>query len=110
MAKTLKAASGLDFLSDSALLAFIGYVILFIVVLLPLDWYVVDAGGKTRRVAYDVKERLFNILSILPIAALSVYTINCLMVGSCRTWSWINAIASFAFSLLVVAAILFFKP
>ncbi len=90
-------------ISPPALLALIGYAVLVAVVLIPLDMYVWDEDSQRyQRIRYSLSHRLFMVLYLsLPIF-LTVYNIQCVMTGDCRTWSWILAIVSFAMASLFV--------
>lgn len=76
-------------LSTPAYIALIAYVILAITVLLPFEYPVEDEQGKTFIVEYNLPKRLIMILLMAIPIALSVYSINCMMVGQCTTLSYV---------------------
>ena len=85
-----------------ALLAMISYVILSFVILLPLN--------NTSDVGQAVKDTfwarvLLVIILLIPIA-LSVYSINCMVVGGCHIWAWVQGIiVAFWVLLFIIASI-----
>jgi hypothetical protein len=89
--------------SNPTILALVGYLLLLVVVLIPMDLFVWDE--RTQRylkVKYRLTHRLFMVLFLsLPIA-LTLYNIQCVMTGNCRTWSWLLAVCSFVMAALFV--------
>lgn len=79
--------SVLSSLSKPALLASIAYLILAFMIILPF-------GIKDEKAPkYDFGKRvLIVIIMIIPIA-LSIYSINCMVVGKCTVWAWVQGIA-----------------
>jgi len=90
-----------SYLSQQALLAVAGYILVIVAVMLPAQPTYYDDPETS----YNVSDRLLVILAMLIPMALSVYTINCLVVGSdglwCDKWSWINAAIVFVWSVLI---------
>jgi len=85
-------------LTKPALLAAISYVIMAFTIILPFnigDGYTYSFGYRT----------LLLLILLVPIA-LSVYSVNCMYVGKCYVWSWVNAIVLAAWVLLFVLAVL----
>lgn len=76
-----------------AIIAFVGYIILALVILLPFEIPVYDeTNDKTYIVKYDLGQRLVALLLMSIPIALSVYTINCMMGGQCLVWSYVTSI------------------
>jgi fumarate reductase subunit D len=99
------ALGGLE-LTHPAVVALVGYVALIIVVLLPFDMYTYDTQERRYvKVQYNFMYRLLLALLLMVPFFLSVYSINCMMVGDCQAWSWIVAILTiiWAFTIAVVA-------
>jgi hypothetical protein len=72
-------------------LALISYVILLALILLPIDLGAGvddDAGFKK----YTSGWLLVYVPLLLIFMGLQVYSINCMVVGNCFAWSWLNAI------------------
>ena len=92
-----------------AIIAFIGYIVLALVIILPFKYPVVDeATGEEYVVDYDFASRLIIlVLMAIPIA-LSVYSINCMMAGQCVIWSYIVAIIGIYWvALFVILAMIY---
>ena len=87
-----------------ALLAMISYVILSFVILLPLNnTYTNDAGQAVKDTFWA--RVLLVIILLIPIA-LSVYSINCMVVGGCHIWAWVQGIIiAFWVLLFIIASI-----
>lgn len=88
-------------LSKPAFIAAVAYMIMALVILLPFDLSKVD---ETQPKGYVFTERLFMLILLLIPVGLSVYSINCYVVGNCVTWSYINAIAVAIWVLMFVLA------
>ena len=85
-----------------ALLAMISYVILSFVILLPLN-NTSDAGQAVKDTFWA--RVLLVIILLIPIA-LSVYSINCMVVGGCHIWAWVQGIiVAFWVLLFIIASI-----
>ena len=95
-----------DYLSDPAKLAVLGYGILLLSILLPLNQMRMDETNNVEK-KYNLGERMFAILFMLIPIVVSILTINCISVGSakgglpCSILSWVNAISVFLWSALV---------
>lgn len=89
----------LSVLSKPAVLASVSYIILAFVVLLPLG-----VNDKDNKNTYSLSKRIAIVLIMLIPIALSIYSINCMMVGKCEIWSWVQAIAIALWVLLFVIA------
>lgn len=95
-------------LSRPAYLAAVAYMIMALVILLPFN---VSAGIQPElrelSTGYIFTQRLFIVILMLIPIALSVYSINCFVVGKCVKWSYINAIIIIIWVLLfVIGAVL----
>ena len=51
---------------------------------------------------YNFGQRLLLCLLLCIPFALSVYSVNCMMVGNCLWWSWIVTVATVLWALLVL--------
>lgn len=87
-----------------ALLAMISYVILSFVILLPLNnTYTNDAGQAVKDTFWA---RLLLVIILLIPIALSIYSINCMVVGGCHIWAWVQGIiVAFWVLLFIIASI-----
>jgi hypothetical protein len=88
-------------LSKPAFIAAVAYMIMALVILLPFDLSKVD---ETQSKGYVFTERLFMLILLVIPVGLSVYSINCYVVGNCVTWSYINAILVAIWVLMFVLA------
>ena len=85
-----------------ALVTLVGYAILVFIVLLPLDMYTYDEKtGKNVKQRYSFGYRFIIALLLLFPFLLSVYSVNCMMVGSCKTWSWIIALITLLWAIVI---------
>lgn len=88
-------AVSLTKLTTPAYATLIAYVILAVVILTPFEFPVYD--DRTQKqviVKYDFMQRLIMLILMLLPLALSVYSINCMIVGDCEMWSYIVAFLS----------------
>jgi hypothetical protein len=80
-------------MTSPAVVALVGYAILVFVVLLPVDMYTYDDQKKGyAKQRYSLPHRLLVVLLLLFPFLLSVYSVNCMMIGNCVAWSWIVAV------------------
>ena len=84
-------------LSTPAVIAAIAYAIICFIVLLPIQ-----PKNKEEQVNTNFGVRLLMVILLLIPFALSVYSINCMMVGNCVIWSYIQAIMIALWVLLVI--------
>jgi hypothetical protein len=85
------------------IIAFIGYIILALTVLLPFEYPVYDdSTDSTYIVKYDVWQRLVMLMLMSIPIALSVYSINCMMAGQCVMWSYVVSIVTLIWIALFV--------
>ena len=95
-------------LSRPAYLAAIAYMIMALVILLPFN---VSSGMQSElqelSSGYVFTQRLFIVVLMLIPICLSIYSINCFVVGKCVTWGYIHASVIIAWVLLfVIGAVL----
>lgn len=77
-------------LTGPALMTFIAAIVLGLVLLLPIDLQYFDhETNKVITNKYDMKQRLFMLFFMSIPLAIHIYTIQCMVVGKCMTWSWI---------------------
>lgn len=88
-------------LSQPALLASVSYLILSFAILLPLNQW------KTSPTKPPLIMRIFMLLIMIIPFSLSVYSINCMMRGGCKVWSYFQSIliAVWVFLFIVAALI-----
>jgi hypothetical protein len=85
-----------------ALVALVGYAILVFIVLLPVDMYTYDdKAEKYIKQKYSFPYRLLIALLLLFPFLLSVYSVNCMMVGNCVAWSWIVAVITILWAAII---------
>jgi len=97
-------------LSNPAYAVAVGYLMVLIVILLPFNVsQVMDPEvASAMSTKYNLGERLFLVVLMLIPFGLSIYSINCYVVGKCVTWSWINAVIILLWVILFVAGAVFF--
>jgi hypothetical protein len=89
-------------LTRPAYIAAVAYLIMAVVILLPFNVSnTVQPEFQELSTGYVFTQRLFIVLLMLIPIALSVYSLNCFVVGKCLTWSYINA------AIVVIWVILF---
>lgn len=89
-------------ITSPALVTLIGYAILVTIVLLPIDMYTYDEqSGQYVKQRYRFSYRLIVALLLLFPFLLSVYSVNCMMVGDCRVWSWIVALITLLWAVII---------
>lgn len=92
-------------ITTPAVVTLVGYAILVFLVLLPVDMYAYDDSAKKYvKQQYDFLQRLLLVLLLSFPFILSIYSVNCMMVGSCVWWSWIVAVVTLVWSVLVLAS------
>jgi hypothetical protein len=90
-------------LTKPAILAAISYAIMAFIILLPLDIGPYDPEF-TETKKYNFGYRLLLLVIMLIPIGLSIYSINCFVVGKCRVWSWINSISIALWVILFLTA------
>lgn len=90
-----------------AVVTLVGYGILILIVMLPVDMYNYDdKTGNYVKQKYSFWYRfLIALLLILPFA-LSIYSVNCMMTGNCTLWSWVVALLTLLWSVVIVVTTL----
>lgn len=96
----------MDFnLTRPAVIASIAYVIMAFIILLPFgNQYVFDPASPPPKQTLGFK-LLIILIMLIPIA-LSIYSINCMMVGKCVVWSYVQAIVIAIWVILFLTATL----
>lgn len=91
-------------ITNPAIVTLVGYALLVLLVLLPVDMYTYDEDTHAYvKQKYDFMQRLLLVLLLSFPFILSIYSVNCMMVGSCKWWSWIVAIVTIVWAMLVLA-------
>jgi hypothetical protein len=91
-------------LSKPAILASISYLVLAFMILLPFNSYKLDPEQPATKQTFGY--RLLVLFIMLIPFGLSIYSINCMMVGKCVVWSYVQAIAIAVWVMLFVFATL----
>jgi len=90
------------YFSKQAKLAILGYVLLSITFFLPLN----KTSDNKEKMPYNFTERLLSFLLMLLPIVISVYTINCMVLGinkgglPCTLLAWANSLSVFLWCLL----------
>lgn len=93
-------------MSYPAIITLVGYVVLLLIVMLPIDMFVFDKKqNKYVKQNYNFWYRLLFALLLMFPFLLSIYSVNCMMLGNCHLWSWIVAIVTLLWSVLLTVAI-----
>jgi hypothetical protein len=90
-------------LSRPALIAAVSFAIFAFILLLPINPKPKE-GEAAVKVPFSL--RLLIVILLLVPFALSVYSINCMMVGNCVIWSYIQAIMIALWVLFFIVSIL----
>lgn len=90
-------------LSRPAYIAAVAYMIMALVILLPFN---VSFSEESEQIstAYRFTQRAHMLMLLVIPIGLSIYSINCFVVGKCVTWGYVNAIAIVVWVLLFVLA------
>lgn len=100
--KSITVFDGLKITTPAAV-ALVAYLILVALVLMPFDMYSYDEQKQTYvKFQYSFAQRLLLVVLLIFPFLLGVYSVNCMMVGGCNLWSWIIAIATIVWSIIVV--------
>ena len=82
----------LTFLSTPAAIAMVSYLVLAVIILLPFEIPVQDEQtGQVVVYKYHFVERLLVVLILTLPVVLSIYSINCMVVGNCELLSYFIA-------------------
>lgn len=85
-----------------AIVTLVGYAVLVFIVLLPVDMYMYNREtGSMVKQDYSFGHRAIIVLLMIFPFILSVYSVQCMMVGNCKLWSWIVAIFTLLWAILV---------
>jgi predicted neutral ceramidase superfamily lipid hydrolase len=90
------------YFSKQAKLAILGYVLLSIAFFLPIN------NAEEEHIKYNLTERMGSFLTMLLPISISVYTINCMVVGvssggmPCNVLAWVNSLSVVVWSTLVL--------
>lgn len=88
-------------LSVPGVVALCGYALLFLIILLPIDMYSYDNKNSVyKKDKYHFGGRLILAILLAFPFLLSVYSVNCMVVGGCDIWSWIVAILTLLWSVI----------
>lgn len=94
-------------ITTPAVVTLVGYLILVVVVLLPFDMYAWDDKKSDYvRYRYDLPQRLLLLLLLMFPLLLSVYSVNCFVVGKCVPFAWIVASVTIIWAIAVIIAAL----
>lgn len=103
------AVAGLT-LTTPGVIALVGYLLLGFVVLMPFDMYTYDEqSNKYVKTGYSFGQRCLLLLILCLPFFLAIYSVNCMMVGNCKVWSWIVAGATLLWAVIVVLTTLYYK-
>ena len=82
----------MTYLSTPAVIAFVAYLVLALIIILPFEIPVKDdKTGEIVVLKYNFFERLLILLLISLPLAFYIYSINCMMVGNCEVLSYLIA-------------------
>lgn len=90
-------------LTKPALLAAVAYLVMALVILLPFNIGEYDPEYATTK-KYNLGYRMLLLLVMVIPIALSIYSINCFIVGKCVVWGWINSIVVCLWVILFITA------
>ena len=93
-------------LTRPAIIASIAYIILAFMILLPFPSSSTPLDDDQRPSKYNFGYRLLVLIIMLIPIGLSIYSINCMMVGRCAVWSYVQAVAIALWVMLFVIATL----
>jgi hypothetical protein len=81
-------------LSTPAYIALIAYIILSLTIILPFEYPMTNENNETVIIKYDVGQRLICLILMAVPIGLSIYSINCMMVGKCEVLSYVTSLIS----------------
>ncbi len=92
-----------------AIIALVAYLVMALVIILPFEIPVRDdITGQVVILRYNFVERLLTLLLMTLPIALSVYSINCMVVGSCDILSYLIAFLTVLWvAIMVVMAFMY---
>lgn len=108
--KQLLDTTALTKMSGPAYIVLVAYLAMAVIILFPFKFSTTDpaTGQVTEVKEYDLGLRVIAILFMALPVALSVYSTNCLVLGSCYLYSYVVAALTAVWVLLfVISAIAF---
>lgn len=91
-------------LTNPAYTAAVAYLVLIIIILLSPSSTLMQDTESNKSQTFSSK--ILSVILLLVPIALSIYSINCFVVGGCVVWSWIHAISVLLWVLLLVLALI----
>lgn len=91
-------------LTNPAYIAAVAYLVLIIVIIFTPASTVMVGTDETK--PQTVSQKIVSVILLLIPIALSIYSINCFVVGGCVVWSWINAVSVLLWVLLLVLVLI----
>lgn len=91
-------------LSKPAILASVAYLVMAFVILVPLDNRK-NCDPTKDSSCYNFGRRVLTLIIMLIPIGLSIYSINCMVIGKCIIWSWVNSVFIALWVLLFIVAI-----
>jgi len=89
-------------LTTPAIVTMVGYAIIVFIVMLPVDMYTHNNHTHQEvKQEYNFGHRLLIALLLLFPFILSIYSVNCMMVGNCTLWSWVIALVTLLWAILI---------
>lgn len=107
---TQQTSSFLGFnLYTPTIIAFIGYIILALTIILPFEYPITDErDGSVYIMKYNFMHRLLLLLIMTIPIILSIYTINCMVGGNCVLWSYVvSAMTIIWIAIFVISAMVY---
>lgn len=94
-------------ITPPAVVTLVAYLIMAFIILMPFDMYAWDdKQSRYVRYKYSISQRIFLLVLLLFPLLLSVYSVNCFVVGRCHIFSWIVATVTIVWALAVIIAAL----
>lgn len=90
------------YFSTQAKVAIVGYILLSIAFFVPVK------TPEEKEIKYNLSERVLSFIAMLIPIAISVYTINCMVVGvsdggiPCNVLAWLNSLSVFVWSFIIL--------
>ena len=91
-----------SYFSNQAKLAMLGYL------LLSISFFIPVRTPEEKEMKYNVSERVLSFVVMLLPIVISVYTINCMVVGvsdggvPCNLLAWLNSLSVFVWSFIIL--------
>lgn len=89
-------------MTTPAIVTMIGYAIIVFLILLPIDMYMYDSDvdGEVKQ-QYNFGHRVLMVVLLLFPIVISIYSVNCMIVGNCVLWSWVVALSTLLWAILI---------